>query len=122
MSVVVIWMQVIRRAFIFDAALGFADLNYGDGSPGTGGAFDAAASYPLVTYKETQLILAEAKMRQAAPDANGALGHLNNVRTALAAEYAGGTYTAYVLTDFDAAGIAGAATRTQAQSLLLDVM
>lgn len=111
--------EATRRAFIFDAALGFADLSYGDGTPGTGGAFDAAASYPLVTYKENQLILAEAKIRQG--DLN-ALTNLNNVRAALATEFAGGTYTAYVLTDFDAAGIAGAASRTQAQSLLLEIM
>lgn len=49
-----------------------------------GGRYGQTASMPIATYYENQLILAEAKLGS---DDAGARGHLNNVRTALAAEY-----------------------------------
>lgn len=68
------------------------------------GMFELCANFPLVTYVENQLILAEAKWHLNG-DVAGSLEHLNNVRAAHAAEY-GGTYDAYVEADFDAGGIA----------------
>ncbi|WP_299453848.1 SusD/RagB family nutrient-binding outer membrane lipoprotein [uncultured Microscilla sp.] len=63
--------------------------------------FGASASFPLVTYEENQLILAEANARLGNDAA--ALTALNNVRAALAAKYTAGTYTAYVSTDTEVA-------------------
>lgn len=49
-----------------------------------GGRYAPTASMPIATYYENQLILAEAKI---GTDDAGARGHLNTVRTALAAQY-----------------------------------
>ena len=50
-----------------------------------GGRYAPTASMPIATYYENELILAEAKYETS--DEPGALVHLNNVRTALAAQY-----------------------------------
>ena len=50
-----------------------------------GGRYAPTASMPIATYYENELILAEAKYETS--DEPGARGHLNNVRTALAAQY-----------------------------------
>ena len=73
----------------------YASYFLADGTPGDpsyrtlintndGGRYGQTASMPIATYYENQLILAEAKLGS---DDAGARGHLNNVRTALAAEY-----------------------------------
>ena len=73
----------------------YASYFLADGTPGEpsyrtlintndGGRYGQTASMPIATYYENQLILAEAKLGS---DDAGARGHLNNVRTALAAEY-----------------------------------
>ena len=49
-----------------------------------GGRYAPTASMPIATYYENELILAEAKLTS---DEAGARVHLNNVRTALAAQY-----------------------------------
>ena len=59
---------------------------------GTGGAFALDASFPIVTYAENQLILAEAYARTG--DRASALEALNNVRSFNATTF-GGTYTPY---------------------------
>ena len=79
----------------------YLDFFTADGSninTSTSTIFALNASFPLITYEENQLILAEAQIRQ--NDKAGALATLNTVRTALAAKYAAGTYTAYVDADF----------------------
>ncbi|PGH37684.1 MAG: hypothetical protein CRN43_19695 [Candidatus Nephrothrix sp. EaCA] len=44
------------------------------------GFFGSRASFPLVTFEETKLILAEAYMKQSAPDPDKALSQLNLLR------------------------------------------
>jgi len=61
------------------------------------GIFAATNSFPIVSYVENQLILAECAIR--GNDLTTALTHLNNVRSYNAAEL-GGQYDAYVAGDF----------------------
>lgn len=72
------------------------DLNYG-------GAYGRAASFPMVTAVENLLIMAECYSQGG--DDDMALEKLNEVRALHASTFAA-TYDAYVLTDFDAGGIA----------------
>ena len=67
------------------------DLNADDG------AFAADASFPLISYVETQAILAESLQRTG--DQAGALDALNAIRAANKTKY-GGKYDAYVAADF----------------------
>lgn len=85
------------------------------------GAFRPAAGFPLVTYVETQAILAESLARTS--NLTGALTALNNIRTANAATY-GGTYTAYDISDFATGGLVNPTSGglTQANALLLEVL
>ena len=73
----------------------YASYFLADGTPGDpayrtlintndGGRYAATASMPIATYYENELILAEAKLGS---DDTGARGHLNKVRTVLAAQY-----------------------------------
>ncbi|WP_342645544.1 SusD/RagB family nutrient-binding outer membrane lipoprotein [Mucilaginibacter sp. CSA2-8R] len=89
------------------------------------GAFTANAAQPIMTYFETQLILAEAQARSGANDE--ALAALNRVRAVLAAgtingkslPTAGRRYDAYTLTDFSAAGLANPTRAATTQLALL---
>ncbi len=107
-----------RFAFIYTPATTAGATNYGINTSETG-IYAPAASYPMVTYEENQLILAEAKLRGG--DASGALGHLNNVRQLHATTF-GTTYDDYVLTDFEAAGIAGISGASQEDALLMEIV
>lgn len=71
----------------------FTDLD-----PNVGAYFADDASYPLVTYSENQLILAEAALLEG--DRDAALDALNDVRDVLADTYAEGEYEAYEDGDF----------------------
>ena len=89
------------------------------------GAFTANAYQPIITYYETQLILAEALARSGNND--DALTALNRVRAGLAAgtingkgfSATGRRYDAYGLADFSAAGLANPTRATTIQSALL---
>jgi len=61
------------------------------------GIFAATANFPIVSYVENELILAECYARGA--DFTNALTHLNNVRAHNAVTY-GGQYDAYDMMDF----------------------
>ena len=86
------------------------DGTYGDPSYRTlvntnnGGRYAATASMPIATYYENELILAEAKLGS---DDSGARGHLNNVRTVLAAQYGSNP------TGFPASSSTGAALKKE---------
>jgi hypothetical protein len=86
------------------------DGTYGDPSYRTlvntnnGGRYAATASMPIATYYENELILAEAKLGS---DDSGARGHLNNVRTVLAAQYGSNA------TGFPASSSTGAALKME---------
>ena len=78
----------------------------------TDGSFTADAPHPIMTFYETQLIIAEAEARLG--NTNAALISLNRVRTALATGYMNGKmfaannrkYEAYTINDFEVAGLA----------------
>ncbi len=53
----------------------------------TGARFAQTASFPLASYYENQLILAEANYKKSSKDEAAARTNLNNVRTELVAEY-----------------------------------
>lgn len=102
----------------------FADIFVGDAPANydlnSAGRWSATSPFPLVSAAENSLILAECAVRGG--DNAGALGHLNDVRTALAAAYPGGTYTAYALTDFDAGGVEDNGQGSQDQNLLFEIL
>jgi hypothetical protein len=84
--------------------------------------FGPTAPFPLVSFYETKLIKAEALMNQnATANQAAALTELNAVRTSLAADF-GGTYDAYLLTDFAPAGIANAGGLSTGEALLAEIV
>lgn len=106
-----------RFSFIYvGTAPGNYDLNVDDGM------FAVDAPYPILTGVENQLILAEALLKQATPDEQGALDALNNVREYLDMTFPEGMYDPYVLTDFDPSGIAGKAGQSRSQALLQEII
>lgn len=86
------------------------------------GAFQASSSFPLITYVETQAILAESLQRTG--DAAGALVALNNIRAVDATIYTGGTYRAYTTADFATGGVANPASSglSQNDALLKEIL
>lgn len=104
-----------------------------DGSgPNDTGFFGSDASFPLITYRENQLILAEAYMKQVAADPNSALTALNTVRNYynttgyITSGYFsfGKSYLPYLLTDFAPGGIKNPALTgtTINQALLKEIV
>jgi hypothetical protein len=81
------------------------------------GAFAADADAPLLTYVETQAILAEALNRTG--DQAGALAALNNIRAVNDAKFGPGAYAAYTAADFAPGGLMNAGTGTTAEAALL---
>lgn len=100
------------------------------------GFFGASTAFPLVTWQENTLILAEAYMKQATQDQTSALAALNTLRaynntgaqygtsTAYASPGAlgGGFYLPYLITDFAPAGMANNGTDNQATALLREIL
>lgn len=82
------------------------------------GIFARTAPFTILSYRENQLILAEALLRQSAPDVEGSLEALNDVRAVNEELFPEGTYEAYNLEDFEAGGIANTG-QTSAQAALL---
>ena len=76
----------------------------------------------MLSYTENELIKAEAYARVL--NTNAALTALNNVRNAHVQKFPSGLYDAYVLADFDNAGIAGARHQkgTQTGNLLQEIL
>jgi hypothetical protein len=96
-----------------------ADI-YSDRDPNwIDGAFQADSDFPLITYAETQAIIAECQARTS--NSSGALTALNNIRAADATSYtsSGALYTAYVAADFNPGGIANATSSGQTASAAL---
>ena len=91
----------------------------------TDGAFVADAPHPIMTFYETQLIIAEAEARLG--NTNAALIALNKVRTALATGYLNGKtfsatnrkYEAYTLNDFGVSGLANPTNLPTIQTAML---
>jgi hypothetical protein len=122
------------------------DFDWGNPTP-YNGFFGATTSFPIATFQENQLILAEAYMKQATPDHTSALGALNTLRqyyktgaqfgtsTVYAtgvpnwpawgingADVAGVQYDDYVLADFGPGGIDNNGTDSQDQALLREIL
>jgi len=99
--------------------------------PSLDGFFGASTPFPLVTYAENNLILAEALLK-GADNTGGALAALNvhraymNTGGYLNSGYValGAKYEPYVVTDFAPGGIANAATSGQSvsQALLREIL
>lgn len=84
-----------------------ADLNTNNG------AFAADAKFPLISYVETQAILAEVSARVGTATGQAdALASLNNIRTYNGATYTSATakYSAYTAADFAAGGLLNGGT------------
>ncbi|MDO7885250.1 SusD/RagB family nutrient-binding outer membrane lipoprotein [Hymenobacter cheonanensis] len=88
------------------------------------GAFQATSSFPLITYVETQAIIAECQAR--AGNTAAAITALNNLRAYDASTYtgSGALYTAYVASDFTPGGVANPTSsgQTAAAALLKEVL
>ena len=111
--------ELSRRNFFFTTAYGAyaVDLNV------VNGAFKSNAYAPLVTYYETQAILAEALARTGDPA--GARAALNNLRAYDAATYAaaGAKYSPYNAADFQPGGLVNTtAGQTADQALLREIL
>ena len=134
-----------RYNYLFQTGLNTADLDpnvlWGPdwGNPSSqDGFFSAVNSFPLVTWQENQLILAEAYMKQTTPDPTSAITALNTVRayyatggsantgTDLSTGYAssGLKYDPYLIIDFLSGGITNpvASGQTQNQALLREIL
>lgn len=86
-----------RFNFFYTPAPATAPSDYGLNE---GEGFSAPdAGFPLVTYSETQLILAEANLRIGAANSVDALAALNKHRAALAQQFPKGKYDPYTLLD-----------------------
>jgi hypothetical protein len=94
------------------------------------GFFGANTSFPLVTFSENQLIIAESQLKKGSPDPVSALDALNKVRAYL---NTGGTissgyladgykYLPYLITDFAIGGIQNQGTLSVNQSLLNEII
>jgi len=105
----------------------------GWGNPGSqDGFFSGSASFPIVTFEEDQLILAEALMKNTSPDATAALAALNRHRQYMAtggyinSGYLpdGYKYDDYDLGDFTPGGIANPAASglTANEALLKEIL
>ncbi len=89
-----------RYAYYYDGTGEDRDLNLDNG-------FAAAdASFPLVTYLENQLIIAEVEARNGTTAGdNNAIAALNDTREYLNNQYGAGNYADLALADFQASGI-----------------
>lgn len=137
-----------RFNYLFQVGLNTADLDpnvlvdFDWGVPSSwNGFFGATTSFPLVTFEENQLILAEAYMKKATPDLNSALNALNNVRAYYNAGGGSTTsgsnvssssfygsfgrkYLPYLITDFIPGGLKNPllSGQTQNQALLKEIL
>ncbi|AMJ67148.1 SusD/RagB family nutrient-binding outer membrane lipoprotein [Hymenobacter sp. PAMC 26628] len=112
------------KTFVNGVQKGYATIDY---EPNIyNGAFTPGSSYPIVTYVETQLILAEAQLRLG--NFTAALAALNAVRayhagsTSLYAARGTAQYDAYTAADFAAGGIAVYGTANANEALLKEIL
>lgn len=96
------------------------------------GFFGANEKFPIVSYQENMLILAEANMKKPLPDPVAALSALNDYRAYLAdpaATYirsgyhsSGLQYDPYLITDFAPGGIANQGALSANEALLVEIL
>jgi hypothetical protein len=130
--------ETARFEYLYQVGLNTSDLEPNvlcdfDGwvsSAADNGFFGGTTYFPLVTFEENKLILAEAHLKKASPDAASALAALNahraymNTGGSISTGYhaSGLSYLPYALTDFDAAGIQNPGSLTQAEALLKEII
>ncbi|GAB3200684.1 hypothetical protein ABID22_003546 [Pontibacter aydingkolensis] len=102
-----------RFKYYYKGKLGSYDLNYG-------GAFGFDEDFPIVTYAENQLILAEARARQ--DNLTGALEALNEYRELLDERYETGNYDPYLITDFAIDGIENPGSLSVKDALIDEIL
>jgi starch-binding outer membrane protein, SusD/RagB family len=103
-----------RFKYYYTGKLGSYDLNFSNG------AFAFNQAYPMVTYGENQLIIAEARARQG--NLTTAIDALNAYRAVLDARYGAGSYQPYLLTDFAVGGIENTGTLSVQDALLNEII
>lgn len=95
------------------------------------GFFGIDTSFPLLTFEETKLILAEAYMKQGTPDPDKALAELNALRQyyKTGAPFKSNTflkkflkYDDYVMADFAVGGLANTKREPQNTALLREIL
>lgn len=106
------------------------DPNVIDGDPTTNGIFASEKAFPLITFEENQLILAESHLKKAAPDEAAALAALNiyraymnmgaNISSAYLAN--GYQYLPYLAIDFLPLGMQNPNNLSSAQALLMEII
>jgi starch-binding outer membrane protein, SusD/RagB family len=114
--------ETARFNWFYQTDGGFYDLNYyseGDGW-GAQGFFGAETSFPMVTYAETQLILAEARARRG--ETLTALTALNNHRAALNEEFGAGSYLPLLITDFAPGAIENQRNETVQNAIIREIL
>lgn len=114
--------ETARFNWFYQTDGGFYDLNYyseGDGW-GAQGFFGAETSFPMVTYAETQLIIAEARARRG--ETLSALTALNNHRAALNEEYGAGSYLPLLLVDFAPGAFENQRNETVQNAILREII
>jgi len=107
-----------RYSDYFTGDVGGWDLNTASGA-----YFGQTSDYPLVTYRENELIKAEAHLLKSSPDMSAALTALNNAREAADALYPGEDYYEdYEMSDFQSGGIANPQGESQRRALLRETL
>jgi hypothetical protein len=107
-----------RYSDYFTGDAGGWDLNTASGA-----YFGQTSDYPLVTYRENELIKAEAHLLKSSPDMSAALTALNNAREAADALYPGEDYYEdYEMSDFQSGGIANPQGESQRRALLRETL
>lgn len=116
-----------RFNYYYTGGLGTYDLNYNSARAATAtaparnnGAFAFDEDFPLLTYGETQLIIAEARARQG--NMEGAIDALNAYRSTLNMKYGEGNYLAFVAEDFAAGGVENMTGNTMIEALLDEIL
>ncbi|MCJ8165229.1 SusD/RagB family nutrient-binding outer membrane lipoprotein [Pontibacter sp. E15-1] len=105
--------ETARFNFYYKSTSGAYDLNYT-------GAFAKNQGFALVTYGETQLILAEARSRQ--DNLQGAVDALNAYRSKLNDKFGAGAYQSFLLTDFAIGGFENNGSLLPKESLLNEIL
>ncbi|WP_242923756.1 SusD/RagB family nutrient-binding outer membrane lipoprotein [Pontibacter liquoris] len=104
-----------RFNYYYTGEAGAYDLNYADEA-----AFGYNMGFPMVTYAETQLILAEARARQ--DNLAGAIEALNAHRSKLNEQFGEGAYQPYLITDFAIGGIENNGSLAAKDALLTEIL
>lgn len=129
--------ETARFGFYYQTGLNTGDIDpnvlvdFDWGTPSSeNGFFGATTPFPLVTFEENQLILAESHLKKAAPDETAALAALNTYRAYMntGANISPGylangyQYLPYLAIDFLPLGMQNPDNLSSAQALLVEII